>query len=652
MLWTSRVAYKSSDGDWWILTGQKLYRFAGASNFARLNGEQPAKVYGEADGLVSDHIYQMYEDSHGDIWVSSRASGGIGSGVARLRKGEKRFHPISESDGLPPRRSFASAIEDRGGNIWFTFYEGGLAKYDGSKFTYFATEIGLPEGLLTDLDLDSDGRLWISSTISGVYRLDDPSAATPSLRHFSIADGLSSDNIRTISHDRMGRMYFGTVRGVDRLSPETGRVKHYSVMDGLASDFVSDSHCDARGDMWFATNDGLSRLTPLPDEVVPPPQIFIGSIRIAGVEQPIAELGTLAFDKGDVGYTENNLQVEFFGLDLRAGNSLRYQYKLDATNADWSPSVDERTVSFANLSPADYRFLVRAVNSEGAVSEVPAAFSIRILPPIWQRWWFLLGSVLLIAAALTFSYRYRLGHLRRVNAALAEAKLAEEKLRLSREERLAELEQVRVRIATDLHDDIGSSLTQIAVLSEVAQTRASDLGNGDSSNPLRKISEVSNELVGVMSDIVWSINPAKDHLVDLTQRMRRFAADLLTTRDISFHYRAQDGVGDITLNSNLRREVFLIFKECLNNVVKHSGATRVDVEIAIKGANLELKIEDNGIGLEQNGSKDDRGGNGLLSMKRRAREIGAELSFGSGASGRGTIVVLVLPLDRIHSTVT
>jgi signal transduction histidine kinase len=156
-----------------------------------------------------------------------------------------------------------------------------------------------------------------------------------------------------------------------------------------------------------------------------------------------------------------------------------------------------------------------------------------------------------------------------------------------------------------------------------------------------------------MSDIVWSINPAKDHLVDVTQRMRRFGADLLTTRNIGFHFRAQDGVGDITLNSNVRREVFLIFKEALNNVVKHSGATQVAVEITVNESHLVLRIEDNGVGISINGSSSDdkQGGNGLLSMNRRAMEIGAEISFAPGTNGVGTAVTLILPLDSIHSTV-
>src|SRR5262249_28094738 len=154
-------------------------------------------------------------------------------------------------------------------------------------------------------------------------------------------------------------------------------------------------------------------------------------------------------------------------------------------------------------------------------------------------------------------YRYRIENLRRINAALREANLAEEALRHAREERVAELEQVRSRIATDLHDDIGSSLTQIAVLSEVAQAQGS--GNGGRPESLQKISEVSNELIGTMSDIVWAINPAKDHLSDLTQRMRRVAADLLSPRGIAVRFRSREEDKRLRVKTNARREVFLIF---------------------------------------------------------------------------------------------
>src|SRR4030095_14137827 len=149
----------------------------------------------------------------------------------------------------------------------------------------------------------------------------------------------------------------------------------------------------------------------------------------------------------------------------------------------------------------------------------PATINFTIVPPVWQRTWFFALMALAVAGITAFVFHYRTARLREINLALREAKIAEEKLRRSREERLAELERVRARIATDLHDDIGASLTQIAILSEVAQAQGN--GNANAAEPLAKITDVSNELVETMSDIVWSINPAKDHLSDLVQRMRR-----------------------------------------------------------------------------------------------------------------------------------
>jgi signal transduction histidine kinase len=258
--------------------------------------------------------------------------------------------------------------------------------------------------------------------------------------------------------------------------------------------------------------------------------------------------------------------------------------------------------------------------------------------------------------AVAYPVKNTAGELREVICVLEDItarKLAEENLRRSREERLAELEKVRSRIATDLHDDIGASLTQIAILSEVAQAQG-EKGNGASAKPLLKISEVSNELVGTMSDIVWSINPAKDHLSDLSQRMRRFASDVLSARGIHVQFSASDADREITINTNLRREVFLIFKESVNNIAKHSGAKQVEIILEISGDNLRLKITDDGKGFSLEASMGtgltvatDTGGNGIMSMQKRAAEMNGEIEIISDF-GRGTIINLRLPLeDRV-----
>ncbi|HEY0461471.1 MAG TPA: two-component regulator propeller domain-containing protein [Pyrinomonadaceae bacterium] len=648
-LWTSRFGMRASNGDWWILTNKKLYHFAGITDFEQLDKRKATETFTSADGLKADGMFQIYEDKDENIWLSTRGRGEPGNSVARLKKGEKQFRPFTEAEGLPPGKSASSYATDSFGNIWLGFYEGGIARFDGERFEYFGGNIELPGGVITDLHVDGKGRLWIGSALSGLYRIDDPSAKTPSVISLSTANGLTSNNVRTVTEDRFGRIYIGTASGVDRISPDTGRVKHYSVNDGLAADFVVDSHCDKNGNLWFATNDGLSKLVPLPEEKTGAPQIFIGGLRIAGIEQSISQFGNTQIDKGELDDTENNFQIDFFGLDFRAGETLHYEYKLEGADLEWSLPSENRTVSFANLQPASYRFLVRAVNSDGVTSENPAVISFKILSPIWARWWFVLLSALLVAGIIILLYRYRIANLSALNAALTEAKRAEENLRKSKEERLAELEKVRSRIATDLHDDIGASLTQIAVLSEVAQAQSK--GNG-ATEPLLRISNVSNELVEAMSDIVWSINPTKDHLSDLTQRMRRFASDILSAKGIAFHFHSPESGGEIIVNTSLRREVFLLFKESVNNIVKHSGAKHVQIDLKIGDGNLLLSVTDDGRGFNPEKSFEDSlssfemGGNGILSMKKRVAEMNGKVEITSEI-GTGTTVKVSLPLEQI-----
>ncbi|MBK8812894.1 MAG: hypothetical protein IPN69_19490 [Acidobacteria bacterium] len=649
-IWTSRFAFVDSGGDFWMLSTGSLFRFSGVKNFADLNGRRPDRIYDKSSGLKSDGIFQIFEDSSGDIWVSTRGINNLDHGLARMKKGTDTFQTFTEADGFPPRRSPSAFAEDRFGNIWLTYYEGGLSRFDGERFEFFAPGEKLPEALLSDLLIDQKGRLWIGSTISGLIRVDDTSAREPVFASITTRDGLSSNNIRTITEDRFGRIYVGTASGVDRVSPETGHVKHFSVDDGLAADFVVDSHLDRDGNVWFATGSGVSRLAPKLDDTRVPPGVFIGSLRVAGVEQPVSNLGTPEIERGELVHTENNLQIEFFGLDFRAGETLRYQYKLEGADTDWSPPTEQRSVTFANLSPSSYRFLVRAISSEGVQSEKPAVVSFRILPPIWARWWFIALVVLGIALLVTAFYGYRLARLREVNAALEDARLAEENLRKSRDERLAELEQVRSRIATDLHDDIGASLTQIAILSEVAQAQSK---NGDS-EPLKMITNVSNELVGTMSDIVWSINPTKDHFSDLTQRMRRLASDVLAAKGIGLNFNSSHSDDAFTVNSNIRREVFLIFKETINNIVKHSAAERVQVDVGIVDESLRVIIRDDGCGFRINDGDDSSGpdidgGNGIPSMRKRALEMRGRIDIES-SPGAGTSVTFSIPVESTAQT--
>jgi signal transduction histidine kinase len=301
---------------------------------------------------------------------------------------------------------------------------------------------------------------------------------------------------------------------------------------------------------------------------------------------------------------------------------MRFQYKLEGSDQDWTPPTDRRGVDYANLAPGDYRFLVRALSSDGLVSPTVASVTFSILPPYWRRLWFVALIAVTVAGAI----------------------YALERLRVSR---LIELERVRMRIATDLHDDIGAGLSRIAILSEVGGQR---LGTGDlrGREHMTVIAGASRELLDSMSDIVWAINPRKEHLKDLIQRMRRFASDLLSGRNIAFRFHAPEGEQDPRLGADLRRELFLIFKESINNLVRHSRATEVEIDLGIDRRTLSLRVQDNGRGFDPAlNSQGESEGNGLRNMRARAVRLGGELEI-SSAPGEGTTVSLRVPLTR-HS---
>src|SRR6185369_10371820 len=194
-------------------------------------------------------------------------------------------------------------------------------------------------------------------------------------------------------------------------------------------------------------------------------------------------------------------------------------------------------------------------------------------------------------------------------------------------------------------DDIGASLSKIAILSDVAAQELSTMRDSPVAAPLAQIADTSRDCVDAMSDIVWAVNPQRDNLSDLTHRMRRFAEDLLDAKDIDFTIRSSLDDKDVPLGADLRCEVYLIFKECINNLVKHSGCTQAAVAFTISGPWLAISISDNGKGFEpgSNGASGSMGGHGLTSMQRRAQALGGSLTIDSRI-GSGTSITLRVPL--------
>ncbi|HEV8368601.1 MAG TPA: two-component regulator propeller domain-containing protein [Pyrinomonadaceae bacterium] len=610
---SNQLSFQDHTGEWWVPTGSGLYRFPRVTSVEQLAHTPPKAIYSYDHGeLPGDDLYRLFEDSHGDVWIS--LASGVRNAVVRWERANESFHFYSEVDGLPPRSPATAYCEDAANNLWLGFYDGGLARYRDGSFRMFAQSDGIPGGLIRALYLDHAGRLWVATDSGGVARLDDPQTDHPHIVTYTIADGLASNTTSCITEDKLGRMYFGTTRSLDRFDLETKRIRHYTKADGLTSNAVRVALRDREGALWFGTEQGISRLIPTPDPPLSQPPILISGLRIAGDAQAISALGETEVSGLILNPNQNQLSIDFVGLGFAAGEGLKYQYKLVGVNEEWSAPTDQRTINYASLSSGRYQFQVRAVTSDGSISPTPATITFTILSPIWQRWWFVALGMLTVGLGVAAIYRYRVG-------------------------RLIELERVRTRIATDLHDDIGASLSLIAMLSEVAQ-RQVPRGNSSVAEPLSSIATASRELVDSMSDIVWAVNPRKDRFSELVKRMRRFASDAFTSREIALQFEAPDDQ-DFKLGADARREIFFIVKEGVNNIARHSGCTEAAVILRVQSGSLLLELRDNGKGFIPSQATE---GNGLASMRERARRLGGE--FEVVTNGHGTTLRLVVPLDR------
>lgn len=632
----------SRDGEWWIPGIDGLRRYPRTAHFADLARTPPVRVYTMADGLFSSEVFLQFEDSRGDIWFTT--IGPIENTLLRWERRTGRLVRYTTADGLPSTNGPMSFAEDAHGAVWFGYYFGGLARYRDGRFQMFTERDGLPASQVVDLLADSSGRLWIASSGRGLFRVDRTEAAVPVFHGLSTSDGLSSNQPLCLTEDRFGRVYVGTGRGINRLDPD-GRLRVFTQDDGLPSNHVTRCAADRSGRLWFVTRNTLLRFEPGIDERRPTPPVLVDRVLINGVARAISELGESEPRPFELESGERQVQVDYFALSQGAAENLRYQYRLD--EQDWSAPTAQQSLNL-DLAPGSRSLQIRAIDANGAPGGQPARVRLRILRPVWLRWWFVGLVALFAGTVLSGSYRYRMARLREVNAALAEARRAEEALGRAREQRLGDLDRVRARIATDLHDDIGSSLTQIAVLGEVAR-RQIDGPAAAASQPIARIISISNELVETMSDIVWAINPRKDHLSDLLQRMRRFASDVLTARGIAFRFQVPDGVRDIELGANVRREVFLIFKESLTNIVQHAECANVEIAFGLDDQDLLLALHDDGKGFDAGGhwgtplASSTRGGNGLINMRRRARDMGGTFDIIS-RPGEGTTARLRLPV--------
>jgi ligand-binding sensor domain-containing protein len=604
---TSRlqIALEDHAGAWWFSTGSGLFRTQ------TLGGPFDLRL------LPEYGVDRFFEDSVGDIWISYSSRGGQFAKLARWERESGILH--DESERLPPdaRMGVTAFAQDHAGTMWIGLQRPGgkLLRLKEGRFQPLSANWS---GHTNRLLVDSKGRVWATSTDSGLGLIEDPQSPDPQLRRYTRAQGLSIDEVWCVTEDRLGRIYAGTTKGVDRLDPGTGQIVHYTTADGLVRGDIRSALRDHNGDLWFASAHGVSKLKPSEDHAAPLSRARITGLRLGGVSFPLSEFGETEIGPLRVSSHQNSLQIDFAAIDFRA-EALRYQFRLEHEgringNQTWQELGTTPTVHLVDLSPGDFSFKVRALAPDGS-SGALASLTFSILPPFWRTWWFQLVCALAIVGLAYWV------HTRRLQQQLA-------------------IERVRSHIAMDLHDDIGAGLSRISVIGEALKSRLRE-GDGDVQRMLNDIGDSSRRLVADMGDIVWSLDPRHDRIGELASRLRSFGTDVLEMRGVAWTVDSPDEELHHSVSLEARRQIYLVFKEGIHNIAKHSNAKSAKLRLWFQGGHFCGELTDDGEGLAAaNGH-----GNGIPSMRARVKQLSGNIEI-SGDDGTGTSIRIKVPLAR------
>ncbi|MES2775050.1 MAG: two-component regulator propeller domain-containing protein [Bacteroidota bacterium] len=461
--------------------------------------------------------------------------------------------------------------------------------------------------------------LWIGTNGGGLNRLE---ISTGKFKRYTTSEGLPNNVVYGVLRDDDKRLWMSTNKGLACFDPATETFKNYEDKDGLQSnEFNHDAYLRASdGTLFFGGVNGYNYFNPreiISNPVIP--QIALTDLKIRNESiQPNpgqSPLSTAIYlsDKIVLPYNDNMISFEFSALDFAAPLKNMFQYKLEGFDKDWVNSGNIHSATYTNLDPGTYTFRVKGSNKDGVWNHEGTSIVLTILPPWYMTWWFRILVAFLILSAGYALYKYRL------NKAL-------------------ELMAVRNRIASDLHDEIGSNLSNISIFSNVA--RQQNIPDPRHMGMLEKISEYSQISMDAMNDIVWMINARNDRFENIMVRMRTLASEIFEAKNYQLHIRFDERLNDVKLNMDKKKNFYLIFKEAVNNVAKYADGTDVWIELTLINNKLKLLIKDNGKGFDPLQAKH---GNGLVNMKSRAALLKGMLDIYS-STATGTTIELNFPV--------
>lgn len=584
--------FLDNSGEVWFGEGRSknginLYHFNQKTK--RVEGFRfPVEPNHNTDIFIADY----YQDADGLFWLATRQ--GLFSFQPQTKQWQHFVNKPGNANTLSKDLVLSLCPDPAEPNryLWVGTEGGGLNRFDkqSKTFTRFDVKNGLPNNVIYAIQSDAHNNLWIS-TNHGICQFNPQTFKT---RNFTQADGLVSNEFNRYEFSKTtdGTLYFGSPNGISYFQPED----FYKA--GKPSSVV------------------INKLELLNKQVVYEHRQSSGKNTEFHLTAPIEHCKELVFD-----YNVRMITLGFTLLDLTVPAQNRFKYMLQGFDKDWIAAGTKNEATYTNLSPGSYVFKVMGCNGSNIWSTKPASIKITVLPPWWATWWFRTLSVLFFVSFLYALYRYRVS-------------------------KILELERVRNRIAQDLHDEIGSTLSSISLYSAAIQKNPNGLSSRNH-HILTKISQSTTKMMESMNDMVWTIKADNDNFEHVVNRMRAFAVNMTEAKDIQLHFNANTNTHALLLNMEQRKNIYLIFKEVVNNAVKYSGCSHLYIAISTTGNQFELSIKDDGAGFEleevsQNQTR--MGGNGLRGIRIRAKQILGNLQIQS-AVGRGTEVVFSMTLS-------
>ncbi len=551
-------------------------------------------------------IRYIADDKKGNIWLGTQ-------GGRLIRWSNDKYTVVHDIGTIIYKIFF-----DKQGWLWLATHEKGLIAIDpaSGKVIQTYTANNKNNALFSNTGGDIE-QLNDSIIVYGAGALNFINKKTGKIRILSFEDGLPSNTVERVRMDKTGFLWIITSNGLCRYNPQNDRVTPYSRKDGIvlaeqtkAADFETQD-----GYIVFGGSNAVLMFHPkVFSNNQPPPDVTITDFKLFNQFIPVDSL--IKHPEIRLKHNQNSISLYFASLSFMQRDKLTYYYKMEGIDNDWVKADRFYFVNYSLLTPGHYTFKVYCENIEGMRSRNITEIHIHIKPPFWQTWWFS-TSLLFVLALLAYVV-----HDLRVKRLLA-------------------VEKLRNRVARDLHDDMGSTLSTINILSAMAKTKMqSDVVK--TTEYLGKISDNSQRMMEAMDDIVWSIKPSNDNMQKVAARMREFATSVLEAKDIELDFSVDEDVYDLKLNMEARRDFFLVFKEAVNNAAKYSRAEKVWIRITVENRKLNMLIKDNGVGFDVANADN---GNGLGNMRKRADGLNGTINLRS-KQGEGTEVNVNVPIIK------